>query len=142
MVVLARRQIVFLLVAACCASLFIAAPLGATGQDVINDYMSGPNGGGTIESCYTPKEFQQALVIARRDKAQYSGAVETIQEKQAECRNQPAVSTAPAQESGGGSVMLWIIGGLLLVAAVAAAAVVGRKRQHDEQFADDDRDDE
>ncbi len=141
MVVLARRLLVSLLVAAC-ASLIIAAPLSATGQDVINDYMSGPNGGGTIESCYSPKEFQQALVIARRDKAQYSGAVETIQDKQAECRNQPAASTVPAKESGGGSAMLWVVGGLLLVAAVAAAAVVGRKRQHDDQFADDDSDDE
>ncbi len=111
-----------------------ASPLLASGQDVINDFAGGPQGGGTIEKCYSPQDFNDAIKIARSDKAQYGGAVEVIRAKQAECAANATTAPVDVKRSDGGVSPLIIIGAGLLVIAVAASALVARRRRHDQQF--------
>lgn len=137
MVPLVRRFVLVLLVAIC-GSLFSVAPVLASPQDVLNDFATGPNGGGTIERCYSTEDFNAALAIARRDKAQYSGATDVIAEKRAECAGRITTAAVDTSKDDGGVPVIAILAAILALVAIAAAAVVARRRRHDDQFGGDD----
>lgn len=124
---------------AVCAGLVVSSPLLASGQDVIRDYESGAQGTGTIDRCYPPEDFNDALRIARADRAQYGAAVDAIRAKQAECQGTRATTTpVDVSEDDGGLSPLVIIGAVLLVAVAAGAAFLARNRRREDQFDDQD----
>lgn len=126
---LLRRRVALLLLAVFATLALVPVAAVATGQDILSDFEDN----GQIDACYTRKEFQQALKLARADERVYGNAVDALEEAQTTNVSRPGEECSGVADGegegddGGIGIGVWI-GLAVAVGLVAAGAGAWARR--------------